>query len=197
MKINHFEGNKPEWLVHKRTLCVWQRARLWEGERELIYWCMPAALTLYLFLSFSSNISLSYLFSFFLFFLILVFYFLFFKFLYRGACVVPCTQQWPLFIVYVVTRFYYFSLQPPLSGLGVLADHHWFVCVPLPITRQRKIILLVCLPWHPSLLWCGCLLSPFPFWHVPSGSNSALLLLGGMSSQQDTSAKRAWARTSE
>ena len=40
-----------------------------EGERELTYWCMPAALTLYLFLFFSSNIPLSYLF-----FSILVFY---------------------------------------------------------------------------------------------------------------------------
>ena len=92
VKINHFEGSGPEWLVHKRTLCFRQRARLWEREKELTYWCMPANLTFYLFLSFSSNIPLSYLFSFFLFFLILVFYFLVFKFL------IPwCLSHCPLY----------------------------------------------------------------------------------------------------
>ena len=94
-------------------------------------------------------------------------------------------------IVPVVTRFYYFGPQQPLFGLGVLADHHWYVCVPLPIARQKKTILFVCLPWHPFLLWCGCLLYPYPSWHALSGSNSVLLLLGVMSSQQDTSPKRA------
>ena len=108
-----------------------------------------------------------------------------------------CTRQMPPFIVPVVTGFYYFGLQQPLSGLGVLANHHQFVCVPLPIARQRKTILFVCLPWHPLLLWYGCLLSPYPSWHASSGSNTALLLLGGMSSQQDTSPKRAHARTSK
>ena len=108
-----------------------------------------------------------------------------------------CTRQMPPFIVPVVIGFYYFGPQQPLSGLGVLANHYWFVCVPLPIARQRKTILFVCLPWHPLLLWYGCLLSPYPLWHAPSGSNTALLLLGGMSSQQDTSPKRAHARTSK
>ena len=101
------------------------------------------------------------------------------------------------FIVPAVTGFYYFVTQQPLSGLGVLADHHWSVCVPLPIARQKETILFVCLPWHPFLLWSGCLLSPYPSWHAPNGSNSALLLLGGMSSQQDTSPKRAQAGTSK
>ena len=103
----------------------------------------------------------------------------------------------PPFIVPVVIGFYYFDPQQPLSGLGVLANHHWFVCVPLSIARQRKTILFVCLPWHPLLLWYGCLLSPYPLWHAPSGSNTALLLLGGMSSQQDTYPKRTHARTSK
>ena len=67
-----------------------------------------------------------------------------------------------LFIVLAVTRFYYFGPQQPLFGLDVLADHHWSICVPLPIARQRKTILFVCLPWHPFLLWSGCLLSPYP-----------------------------------
>ena len=32
-----------------------------------------------------------------------------------------------LYIVLAVTGFYHFSPKPPLSGLDVLADHHWFV----------------------------------------------------------------------
>ena len=99
------------------------------------------------------------------------------------------------FIVPVVTGFYYFGPQQPLSGLSVLADHHWSVYVSLPIARQKKTILFVCLPWHPFLLWSRCLLSPYPLWHAPNDSNSALLLLGGMPSQQDTFPKRAHAST--
>ena len=79
-----------------------------------------------------------------------------------------------LFIVLVVTRFYYFSSYPPLSSLGVPADHHWSNCVPLPITRQKKAILFVYLLWHPFLLRYGCLLSLYPSWHAPSGSSSAM-----------------------
>ena len=103
----------------------------------------------------------------------------------------------PPFIVSAMTGFYYFGPQQPLSGLGVLADYHQSVCVPLPIAKQRKTILFVCLLWHPFLLWSRCLLSPYPSWHAPSGSNSALLVLGGMPSQQDTSPKRAQAGTSK
>ena len=56
-----------------------------------------------------------------------------------------CTRQMPPFIVPVVIGFYYFGSQQPLSGLGVLANHHWFVCVPLPIARQGKLFcLFVC-----------------------------------------------------
>ena len=46
----------------------------------------------------------------------------------------------------------------------------------LPITKQKKTILFVCLPWHPFLLRCGCFLSPYPSWHAPSGSSSNLPL---------------------
>ena len=106
VEINHFEGKGPEWLVHKGTFCFWQRAGLWEEERESTYWCMSAALTLYLFLSFSSNIPLSYLF------------FLNTCFLFPGFqtpmpwcwCLLPCTQQGSLFIVSVMTEFYYLVL---------------------------------------------------------------------------------------
>ena len=109
----------------------------------------------------------------------------------------PSTRQRTPFIVLAVIGFYYFGPQQPLSGLGVLVDHHQSVCVPLPIARQRKTILFVCLPQYPFLLWFGCLLSPYPSWHAPSGSNLTLLLLGGMSSQRDTSPKRAQVGTSK
>ena len=41
-----------------------------------------------------------------------------------------------------------------MSSLGVLADHHWTVCVPLPITKQRWLFY-ICLPWHLFLPRCG------------------------------------------
>ena len=66
-----------------------------------------------------------------------------------------------------VTGFYHFSPQPPLSGLGVLADHH--VCVPLPITRQRGLFCLLVCRGTPFLLWCECLFSPYISWHALSG----------------------------
>ena len=146
---------------------------------------MPATLTLYLFLSFSSNIP-----PFCFFLLILGFYSL----VFHVPLVVLMSSlvhgKGP-FIVPTMTGFYYFDPQQPLSGLGVLANHHWFVCVPLPIAKRKKTIFFVYLSWYLFLLWCGCLLSPYPSLHASSDSNSALLLLGGMSSQQDTSPKRA------
>ena len=70
MEINHFEGSRPEWLVPKRTLFFafgrWQD--LWEGEREITYWCILAELTLSfssLFFSFFVFCFFSYLSSFF------------------------------------------------------------------------------------------------------------------------------------
>ena len=41
-----------------------------------------------------------------------------------------------------VTEFYYFGPQQPLSDLGVLADHHWSICVPLPIADKGKLFCL-------------------------------------------------------
>ena len=43
--------------------------------------------------------------------------------------------------------------------MGVLTDYHWFVYVPLPTSRQRKVVLFISLPWHPFLPRCGCSLS--------------------------------------
>ena len=54
-----------------------------------------------------------------------------------------------------------------MSGLGVLADHH--VCVPLPITRQRGLFCFLVCRGTPFLLRCGCLFSPYLSWHAPSG----------------------------
>ena len=53
-----------------------------------------------------------------------------------------------------------------MSGLGVLADHH--VCVLLPITKQRGLFCLLVCRDTPFLLRCGCLLSPYPSWLAPS-----------------------------
>ena len=53
-----------------------------------------------------------------------------------------------------------------MSGLGVLVNHH--ICVLLPITRQRGLFCLLVCRGTPFLLWCGCLLSPYPSWHAPS-----------------------------
>ena len=52
--------------------------------------------------------------------------------------------------------------------MGVLTDHH--VCVPLPIDRQRRLFCLLVCRSTPFLLRYGCLLSPYPSWHAPSGS---------------------------
>ena len=38
-----------------------------------------------------------------------------------------CARQGSLYIMSVVTGFYYFSLQLPLFGLSVIADHHYLV----------------------------------------------------------------------
>ena len=78
------------------------------------------------------------------------------------------------------------TCQPPLVRLCATSHR-----------QTKENYLFVCLPWHPFLLWSRCLQSHYPSWHAPSGSNTALLLLGGMSSQQDTSPKRAQPRTSK
>ena len=72
----------------------------------------------------------------------------------------------------------------------LLSHYHLHVlAVPLSITKQRR---LFCLLVHRDILIhhnVG-ILSCYLLWHVPSGSNSSFLLLGGMSSQQDISPKR-------
>ena len=62
-----------------------------------------------------------------------------------------------------------------MSSLGVLADHHWYICVPPSHHQTNKGILFVCLSWHPFLPRFGFFLSLslYSSWHAPSGSNSA------------------------
>ena len=101
MEINHFEVSGPKWLVPKIIICFWHRAGFLEGERESTYWCMSAILSL-CFLS-----------------LFLIFLFLFFSqylfpccdFLLEVTIIVIsllCMAR-VLYIVPVVTGFYYFS----------------------------------------------------------------------------------------
>ena len=117
-EINHFEGSGPEWLVPKGNpfLCFWQRTGFWEGEREITYWCMPAELTLFFSFLFFLCFSLFFLLSFFLSFFLSC-YFLFSISWFSSSQSYPfphprcphCTQHGLLFIMPVVTGFYYFS----------------------------------------------------------------------------------------
>ena len=142
-------------LGESRTLRGRERINL------LVHACRSHSLSFPFF--FSSKIPLSYLF--FSLFLFLNTCFLFPSFEIPNPLMLvslPYTQQMAPFIVPAMIWFYYFGPQQLLSILGILIDHHWFVCVPLLIARQRKIILFVCLSWHLFLLWSKCLLSPYP-----------------------------------
>ena len=80
------------------------------------------------------------------------------------------------FTILVFNHFCLVQGVPPDHPLVCqLSNHHHLLvlAVPLPITRQRS---LFCLFAH-----CG-ILSYYPLWHAPSGSNSSFLLLGDMSS---------------
>ena len=151
-------------MVGTQENLLFRREQDFERERrnQPIGACLPLSLSIF-FLFFCSKIPLSYLF--FLLFLFLNTCSVFPGFQIPNTVVLmsssPVHSKGP-FIVPAVTGFYYFGPQQSLSGLGVLVNHHWFVCVPLPITRQKKTILFVCLLWHPFLLWSGCLFSPYP-----------------------------------
>ena len=93
-----------------------------------------------------------------------------------------CTTR-VLYIVLAVTDFYYFSLQLPLSGLGVLTDHHWFVncststtylcwlCHSLSPNKEGYFVRLFAVALLPATVWVLSL-SLHPLWHAPSDSNS-------------------------
>ena len=47
--------------------------------------------------------------------------------------------------------------------------------MPLPITRQKGLFCLLVCRGTPFMLRCGCLLSPYPSWHAPSGLDQLCL----------------------
>ena len=96
MEINYLEGNELEWLMHKGSFWFWQRARFCEGERESIYQCMLAILTLPLFSFWFFSFFPSH--SFLFYFLVSLFKFLFLSYGSR-CCSVFCSQQGSLFII--------------------------------------------------------------------------------------------------
>ena len=123
---------------------------------------MSAALTLYLFPFFSSKIPLSYLFFLLLLFLNTFFLFPYFQIPNTVVPPPPIHGKGP-FIVPVVTKFYYFGPQQPLSGLGVLADHHWFVCMPLlSLDKKKKLFYLFVCHDNLSCYGLGAFSLPIP-----------------------------------
>ena len=108
----------------------------------------------------------------------------------RGPLYRTCRDQYLLF--QPLTAFVQCGCPyRPLTGHQLFNHHHLFVlAVPLHSARQRRLFCM--------FACCGftthynvCALFPYPSWHTPSGSNLSLLLLGGMSSQQDIPPKRA------
>ena len=117
MEINHFEGSGLEWLVLKRKpLSLFSAEdRIWRGRggnNLLVHACGTNSLFLFSFLSLFFRF-FSYLSFFFLSFLLLLVSISWFSssqsYLLPHSRRCPCTQQGLLFIVSVVTRFYYFS----------------------------------------------------------------------------------------
>ena len=108
----------------------------------------------------------------------------------RGPLYRTCRDQYLLF--QPLTAFVQCECPyRPLTRHQLFNHHHLFVlAVPLHSARQRRLFCM--------FACCGftthynvCALSLYPSWHTPSGSNLSLLLLGGMSSQQDISPKKA------
>ena len=50
-----------------------------------------------------------------------------------------------------------------MSGLDVLADHYWTICVPLPITRQRWLFCLLVCRGTPFCYGVGVFSLPIPY----------------------------------
>ena len=97
-----------------------------------------------------------------------------------------------LYIMPTVTGFYHLAFNYPClvwMYLSTTTDSS-MLAVPLPITRQGRLSCLFV--YRGTLTYYSVdSLSLYPSWYAPSGSNSSLLLLGGMSSQLDISPKRS------
>ena len=164
-------------------------------------------------LSGSLSLSLSLVTSYFLLFPFLLFYFLSFSMLTSRLWFfleipinvifllspLQCTARGPLYgacrdwylLFYPLTTFVWCGCPcQPLTGRQLFSHHHLpMLAVPLPSIRQRRLFCLFACHGF-STRYDVCAFSLYPSWHAPSGSNSSLLLLGGMSSQQDISPKR-------
>ena len=115
------------------------------------------------FLCFRFSSYLSFLFFFLVFYFVIPLRWLLLWYLHHFLFFSPfCTRQRPPFITPVVARFYCFSPLLPLSGLGVLVDHHQTVCVPLPITKQKGLFCLLVYHSTPSYYCVGSFSLPIP-----------------------------------
>ena len=193
-EINCFERTGLNGLYPNTGLLPFIESKAIEGERGSTYWCMSTVLNSLFF--FSSR------------YFLLFFSFVLFPFLqclllvivfprnsyYRDFPPPPSAQQGVPYIEPAVISIYCFSLWLSLSGVGVLADHllvvscsatttylYWLCYSPLPNKEGYFVCLFVCRGF--STHYSVCALSLYPSLHAPSGSNSSLLLLCGMSSQ--------------
>ena len=118
-----------------------------------------------------------------------------------------CTARPPFYTAcrdwfFTFLSFNYFCLKlsvlPDHPLVCQLPSHHHLpiLAVPFSITRQRR---LFCLLIYGGIFihHSACILSCYPSWHAPNGSNSSFLLFGSMPSQQDISPKRIWVGTLE
>jgi len=126
---------------------------------------------------------------------------------YDCCCVDPPYYARWRFLIYCLSQpiFTILLLNHLCLGVGVLPNHplvcklpsHYYLPVlnvPFPIIRQKN---LFCLFVHHGIHIRNSvgILSYYPSWLTPSGSNSSFPLLSGMSSQQDISPKRVWVET--
>ena len=114
------------------------------------------------------------------------------------------------FILSVMTRFTIFTPQPLLAHCRHPSKTiHWPAgCPATTITlcwlhhtsflNKNRLSCLLPLFVFTTLIWIRVKPHPhLPLWHASSGSNSYLLLLGEMSSQQDISPQRSLSRNSK
>ena len=175
-----------------QIFCLFIESKAIEGERRSTYQCMPAILNSLFFLS----LVLSFLFFSFTSFpsqrLLLGYGFfpenlitMIFKspfqctargLLYRACC------DWYLLFQPLTTFVWCGCPCQPLTGRQLFSHHHLpMLAVPLPSIRQRRLFCLFACHGF-STRYDVCAFSLYPSWHAPSGSNSSLLLLGGMPS---------------
>ena len=98
------------------------------------------------------------------------------------------------YIMPAMTSFYHFAFNYLCLIWVYLLTTTDSSVLAVPLSSPEKEDYFVCLfamTPLPAVVWMLSLsLSLYPSWHAPSGSISSLLLLGGMSFQQDISPKR-------